>query len=264
VAGPARGAAEPPGTPVLTGAGATPSKWSLGVALGYGLRTNPLIQSDDIPILVDVDIGWFGERFFFDNGDVGVTVADNEWFTLSLVGRFNSDRVFFGLTDTRFVQIAVGEGNVANVEVEVPDRDYAIEAGAEFLTGGPWGLLQLTAFGDVSGTHGGYELGAAWGYGVRRQRWYFEAGTRASFKSSELNDYYWGVQPDEASLALPPYTAGSGVNLGLRLLGSYQLTPHWAITAVAEYERINDEAAASPIVAEDHVTGFFAGFAWRF
>src|SRR4051794_14715278 len=45
--------------------------WRLGVALGYGERTNPLIQSKKIPVLVDVDIAWFGERWFFDNGDVG-------------------------------------------------------------------------------------------------------------------------------------------------------------------------------------------------
>src|SRR3954470_11663654 len=48
--------------------------WRLGAAFGYGERTNPLIQSDDIPVIVDVDIAWFGKRWFFDNGDLGYTL----------------------------------------------------------------------------------------------------------------------------------------------------------------------------------------------
>ena len=262
----ASAAAEPaeanaPGTAVI---GAEPSNWSLGIALGYGMRSNPLIQSDDIPILVDLDIAWFGERFFFDNGDVGLTVHDGELFTFNLVGRFNSDRVFFGRTDTRIVRLANTTGQLVEVEVRPPDRDYAGEAGAELLAGGDWGRLQVAAFHDVGGTHRGYEVAADYGYGFRRQRWYFEPGIGVSFKSRRLNDYYWGVQEDEANAALPAYAAGAGANLSLRLLGSYQLTPNWAAAVVLEYERLGGEIAGSPIVRDEYVTGFFAGVGYRF
>ena len=40
--------------------------------------SNPLVQSDDIPIIADFDIAWFGDHWFFDNGDLGLTVADND------------------------------------------------------------------------------------------------------------------------------------------------------------------------------------------
>src|SRR5688572_8580079 len=97
-----------------TGSVATPptapapgeSRWRLGAAFGYGQRSNPLIQSDDIPVLVDLDIAWFGKRWFFDNGDVGLTVLDRPNSTTSMVARVNSDRVFFGKTDTRYVNFA--------------------------------------------------------------------------------------------------------------------------------------------------------------
>jgi outer membrane scaffolding protein for murein synthesis (MipA/OmpV family) len=72
------------------------------------------------------------------------------------------------------------------------------------------------------------------------------------------------VRPDESNLVLPAYAADCGINVGLRLLGSYQLTRDWAVTAVVEYERLNDETADSPIVDEGHVIGYFAGFAYRF
>ena len=240
-------------------------RWRLGFALGYGLRTNPLVQSDDIPIVVDVDIGWFGDRFFFDNGDLGVTFADNDRITASLVARVNSDRVFFGRTNTRFVTVdAAGMPLSEAIVFDVPDRSYATELGIEVLMDGSWGQLQMTAHHDISGTHEGYELFVDYGYGWRNQRWYVEPSIGLSYKSDELNDYYWGVREDEASPALLAYTAGDGINAHARLALSYQVNRHWTFSLVGEFERLNDDAAASPIVKDKNVFGYFAGFGFHF
>lgn len=241
------------------------SRWRLGAAFGYGVRTNPLVQADDIPIIVDVDIAWFGDHWFFDNGDLGLTFADNHTLTASVVARFNSDRIFFGKTDTRFVSFGVGGLPLSEaVEFKVPDRDYAIELGLEMLTDGPWGRLQLTAFHDVSNTHEGYELYADYSFGWRKQRLYLEPSFGASYKSANLNNYYWGVTDAEAGMIVAPYEAGAGVNWHTRFKLGYQLSRHWAVSIVAEYERINDEAAASPIVEDRNVLGYFTGVSYRF
>ncbi len=241
------------------------SRWRLGAALGYGLRTNPLVQSDDIPIIVDIDIAWFGDHFFFDNGDLGLTFVDNQYVTTSLVGRINSDRVFFGRTNTKFVTVSLaGQPLSSTVQLSIPDRDFAGELGIELLADGRWGQLQLTAYHDVSGTHEGYELEIDYGYGWRKQRFYVEPSFGLSFKSEELNDYYWGVHADEMNDALPGYTAGSGINSFARLQFSYQISRNWMFSFVGEVERLNDEAAGSPIVEEQNVFGYFAGFGYRF
>lgn len=241
------------------------SRWRLGAALGYGIRSNPLIQSDEIPILLDVDIAWFGDRLFFDNGDLGVTFADNDALTASLIARFNSDRVFFGKTDTRFVTFdSAGAPLTQPVEFKPPDRDYAIELGAEILSDGDWGMLQLTAFQDISGTHKGFEAYVDYSYGWRRQRLYIEPSIGASYKSADLNNYYWGVTEEEAGIVVLPYEAGAGVNWHARFMIGYQLTRHWGLSLVAEYEHLNDAVAGSPIVEDDQVLGWFAGVSWRY
>ena len=246
-------------------AAAEESRWRLGAALGYGMRTNPLVQSDDIPIVVDVDVAWFGERFFFDNGDLGLTLTDNQLLTASFVARFNSDRVFFGKTDTRFVSLDLaGQPLAEATEFTVPDRDYAIELGIELLMDGSWGQLQMTAFHDVSNTHDGYEIYVDYGRGWRSQRWYVEPSIGLSYKSAALNDYYWGVREGEVSVVLPPYRADAGVNTHARLMTSYQISKHWSFSLVAEYERLNDDAATSPLVDDEAVLGYFAGFGFRF
>jgi outer membrane protein len=242
------------------------SRWRLGVALGYGSRTNPLVQSDDIPIIVDLDISWFGDHFFFDNGDLGFTFLDNEYVTTSLVARVNSDRVFFGRTNTKFVTVdfAAAQAPLSDARVTIPDRDYAAELGLELLADGRWGMLQIAAFHDVSGTHEGYEVEFDYGYGWRNQRFYVEPSFGLSFKSEDLNNYYWGVPADNIGTVLPGYTAGSGVNAFARLQFSYQITRNWSFSFVGEVERMNDEAADSPIVEEQNVFGYFAGLAYRF
>ena len=241
------------------------SRWRLGAALGYGERSNPLIQSDDIPIYVDVDIAWFGDSFFFDNGDLGLTIADSAYVTTSIVARFNSDRVFFGNTDTRFVLFDNAGAPLAEAtEFKVPDRDYAIEMGFEVLSDGGWGQLQMSAYHDVSGTHGGFEASADYSYGWRSQRWYVEPGIGASYKSASLNDYYWGISEDEAGNVVLPYEADAGMNLRARLLLGYQLSRHWSLSLVAEFERLNEDAADSPLVDDRNVLGYFAGLAYRF
>ena len=247
-------------------AAAQSGDWRLGVAMGYGERGNPLIQSDDLPVVVDLDVAWFGERFFFDNGDLGFTFADGAAATASLMARVRSDRVFFGRADLEFVNVSLAGEPIPGdaVPLEVPNRDYAVEAGTELLTDGRWGYLQVSAFQDISGVHDGYEIGIDYGVGFALDRWYIEPGVRVVYKSEALNDYYWGIRESEANSALPAYTAGAGVNVGARLQVAYYLSKQWAWRVAVDYERLDGEIADSPVVARDHVVGYFAGISYGF
>lgn len=245
---------------------AAESPWRLGAAVGYGERDNPLVFADDVDIYVDLDIAWFGEHFFFDNGDLGLTFVNNDVLTANTVLRYNSDRVFFSLTNTRFVTTALDGAALATATpVIIPDRDAAIEAGFELLADGRWGYMNASAFHDVSGTHKGYEIDLTWSTGFRAgDRWYFAPEIGITYKSQALNDYYWGVRLDESNPALPAYEVDDGINVRARLRTSYYLTRNWSLSLTAEYERINDSAAASPIVDTQGVFGYFAGVAYRF
>lgn len=255
--------------PVLAQAGGddssaqTESPWRLGIAVGYGERSNPLIQADDVPIIVDVDIAWFGKRAFFDNGDVGFTFHDGETATVSLVGRINSDRLFFTRANTRFVSVT-DSGVTTLQQVAVPERDYAVEAGLEVLTDGAWGSLQLAAYQDISGVHNGHELYARFAYGFRAQKWFFEPSVGFSYKSAKRNDYYWGVDVAESVPGLAVYGAGSGIDVEARILASYRLGRHWAVVGVVQVERLAATIGASPLVRDATVSSHYAGLQYRF
>lgn len=252
--------------------------WRLGLAFGYGERTNPLIQSDKIPVLVDVDVAWFGKRWFFDNGDVGFSLLDRPAFTLNAVARVNTDRAFFSKTNTRFINFqylaAGGTGDFAPTggapppaepqPFKPPKRDYAIEAGFEALFDGEWGAATLHGFRDVSGTHDGFEVGADYDWRYTRGRFSVAPSVGVEYKSRKLNDYYWGVHADEASLTIIEYhvDAGFGWHAGLRT--NYYVTKHLRAALSVNYERLQNSVAESPLVKDDYVLGFFSGFAWTF
>lgn len=258
--------AEPADTPPESPAAARQqSPWRLGLALGYGERSNPLIQSSDIPVAVDVDIAWFGRRWFFDNGDLGLTISNTQAQTVSLVARVNSDRVFFGKTNTRFVQFSATGAPLANVTpLRVPVRSYAIEAGIEYLTDGRWGRVSLAAFQDISRTHDGFSIDAEYSFPWYGTRWSIEPGVTLRYKSAALNDYYWGVRLDESSAALPAFQARAGVNWQANLRAGYYLSPQLRLAASVTYERLNGESARSPLTRVPEVTGYFAGLAYQF
>jgi len=274
-----------PATPVPNAPHPAPAEksWRFGVGLGYGQRTNPLIQSEDIPVVVDLDIAWFGERWFFDNFDLGYALVDNAYFTTNLVARLNSDRAFFGKTNTRYVNFQMtsgggqvpivgppspgggpGAGVVPPVELEVPDRDYAVELGLEMLLDGEWGEATLRAFHDVSGTHGGYEISADYGYRWIRGRFSIAPSIGVSYKSTALSDYYWGVHADEVLPTLQGYEVEGGFGWEAGLRTSYYVTKNVRIAVSANYEKLSDSISLSPIVAEPEVIGYFAGLAWQF
>jgi MipA family protein len=258
------------------GATAQERAWRLGIAAGYGERSNPLIQSEDIPVVIDLDIAWFGRRFFFDNGDVGYTFADGRAGTASIVARLNSDRVFFGKTNTRVVNVVTvgptgepvlgpnGDPITSPVPLDPPERQYAVEAGIEYLIDGRPGRMALSLFRDVSSVHGGFAIDLEYGYPLYGRRWTLEPAVMARYKSHALNDYYWGVRASEASAALPAYSAGDGVNLQASLRGSYFLTRNTRLVGSVTVERLNSATARSPVVVEHAVLGWFGGVAYQF
>jgi outer membrane protein len=255
-------------------------RWRLGAAVGYGRRSNPLIQSDDIPVAIDLDVAYFGDRWFFDNGDLGIELLDNDLFTTNLVARVNSDRAFFSKTNTRYVTYSIMAGGLTATAVspttglpltpaeaqplKPPKRSYAIEAGFETLMSGEWGQAALHAFHDVSGTHDGYEIAADYSYRITRGRLSVTPSLGVSWKSAAMSDYYWGVHPDEASLTLSPYEArgGLGWQAGVRL--NYYLTKQLRLALSSNYERLQYSVAQSPLVERDYVLAWFGGLAWQF
>ena len=255
--------------------------WRLGAAVGYGERSNPLIQSEDIPVLIDLDIAWFGKRWFFDNGDVGLMLFDSAQSTTSLVARYNSDRVFFGKTNAKYVNFAyAGNGEIvpmtdpitgaavdADVQVEVvpPDRDYAIELGVEIVDrwrlgrGDAARLSRRQRHARRIRTVGVLLAGAGSRAGCRLHLPWVSP-TRAPGSTTTTG----ACTRTRPTSRCPSTTRTMDSIRSAACVANYHLTRNLRLALSLNYERLADDVAASPLAEESHVLAYFSGLAWTF
>lgn len=271
--------------------------WELGLAAGYGMRSNPLINSDDIPLYVVFDIAWFGDWFFFDNGDLGLNLHETDKLSINFIAHVNNERGVFEWFNNSQLGVQVFTDSLAGAsifcddlktevlldsppdsldleidtgscqetgQVKAPKRSFAVDGGLEIIYADVWGDLQLQVLSDLSLTHKGVEIWASYAYSWHYGNWRLTPSFGLNWKSSNLLDYYYGVRDSEARENRPAYKASSGFNHFARLSVSYTINDHWGLVGVAEYETLSRSIRNSPIVNKDSVETLFVGIMYRF
>ncbi len=243
--------------------------WGFSVALGAGVRTNPLARSDDIPLVIIPHVSYYGERFFLDDLDLGVTLVENAWTSLSLIASPGYDRVYFYRTDLQ--NFFITGYSPSGAAVYTQDATVASAAIAKivprtrritYLAGPEWTFKaagisgQLDVLHDVTGQDEGTEIRAALGIPLIQSRGVLSANVGLTWKSAAIVNYYYG----EPGL----YSGGSALDPFAKLGYTVPLSGRWRFNAFAQYERLASAIADSPIVAEHSVATVFIGAIYAF
>jgi outer membrane protein len=240
--------------------------WNLSVALGAGIRTNPVVHSKDIPLVVVPQFSYYGKRFFIDNLDPGVTLFEGDKNTLSLIASPGYDRVFFYRSDLQnfFIPGAGGQTaylapglktgvNSGQTLQQIPERSRKVT----YLAGPEWTFKYAGVSGqfdylhEITGRNHGDEIRAALGVPLGRLGGSWTANVGVTWKSSGIVNYYYGV-PDL-------YNAGSVLNPFAKIGYSRPLSSKWKLDAFVHCERLGKSIADSPIIRGHYVTTAFVG-----
>ena len=243
-------------------------RWTFSTALGAGVRTNPVLHGQDIPLVVVPQLGYFGKYFFLDNLDFGVTFVDSDRANLSLIATPGYDRVFFCRSDLQNLFLS-GFPNAASAAeptlvssdapgaVPFPPRARRLT----FLAGPEWTFKadlvtgQLDVLHEVTGRNHGTEVRAALAVPLVRSVNSLTASLGLTWKSAAIVNYYYGAPGF--------YEAGSSTNPFVKLAYARRLGAHWSVDAFVHYESLGNAIADSPIIVRDHVTTAFAGVTYR-
>ncbi len=243
-------------------------RWNFSVALGAGVRTNPLVNGKDIPLVVIPQFSYYGKRFFIDNLDFGFTLMERGANTFNLIATPGYDRVYFYRTDLQNFFIgfpnalypaspaAVAPGTPGATKVQPPAPRITYLAGPEwtFQYGRVSGQLDLLR--DATGQNSGDEIRGALGIPLLKSKGTVSANIGFTWKSAATANYYYRVPIlYSGSAAFDPF-----IKLGYTL----PLSGKWRFNAFAEYERLGNGIADSPIVAEHGVTTAFVGAIYAF
>jgi len=248
--------------------------WTVDVSIGAGVRTNPLVRTPALPLIVIPQVSYYGKRFFLDNLEVGYTLVEGRNSTLSLIASPGYDRAFFYRSDAQNLFISSlsldatqggasppgvqGSPGAPGIPVTQPQsRRITYLAGPEWT--GTFGDLtaQLDVLHDATGAHHGTEVRSALRFPIlRTASSTVTANVGFTWKSSEIARYYYGISDF--------YDPGATLNSFVKVAYVRPLGDHWRVTAFAHYEHLGSAIAASPLVAQNYVVTVFAGATYAF
>lgn len=206
-----------------------------GVAIGImpRIERSPYrgagIRHDFVPVYL-----YEGERAYLHSLSVGLKFGPSEArrFDLFLRHRFEGHP-----TD-----------DIPPVLAGMAHREPGIDAGFGAQLGGGWGIAFAEFLVDASTASAGREVRFGYKYPLRRGRLWVRPHAMVALRAAKLNDYYYGVRPEEARPDRPAYSPGAGAMPELGIFAAYRLASGWRLLAGATIAQLPSTVARSPIV----------------
>ena len=217
-----------------------------GVAIGAASRVerSPYrgagMRHDFLPIYL-----YEGTRFYLHSYSVGMKLGDTEARRLDV---FLKHRFEGHPTD----DLPPALSGMAR-------RGPGIDAGVSGQLGGRWGIAFAEWLHDVSSASGGTELRLGYKYPMRSGRLWLRPHAMLSLRDARLNDYYYGVRPEEARDDRPGYDVDSGVVAEIGVFAAYQLSARWRLLGGTTLARLPRTISDSPIVEHRTLHNVYLG-----
>jgi outer membrane protein len=143
-------------------------------------------------------------------------------------------------------------------------RTAAVQSGAAYRGRTQFGNVDLEVLHDANSTSHGTEWRLGYSIDLHSGRWHFRPSWTVSRRSANLNNYYFGVRPEEALPGRPAYMPGAGTDMTEALYGYYELTKRWRLLGGIGVTYLSDKVRASPLVADKVQVGALVGAAYDF
>jgi outer membrane protein len=252
------------------------SSWHLGIAFGLGIKTNPLVDGDDIPLVIMPDIAWYAEQAYFDNGELGYQWINQPKVAFETFLQLDRERAFFSFLHPANILFPI-ESSVSDSPSqgiqdkqrslsidEIASRKWAINGGIRahyFFSKGEW---QLTFQQDISNVHKGQQIRLEFSH---RWLWHnFRLGFRVGtdWKSARLIDYYYGVSQRDTDFAEWYFNGKSGWQTYVTLNAQKPINEKWSWLANIGYRKLPNSLISSPLIEQSNIRNIFLGLAYRF
>ncbi|RYZ94101.1 MAG: MipA/OmpV family protein [Moraxellaceae bacterium] len=251
------------------------SGWDFSVALGIGVRTNPVMDNDNIPLIVLPQFSYQGERFFIQNLDIGYSLIQNNSQEFNLLLTPSYDQIFFNEWDiSNFVDHAslstiakdgptIEQANRAIDKSRLHDRHMAALAGVEYSQTIDDVNFQLQVLQEATGYYDGNEVRFAISKGITTGKHDVKLTLGANWQDAKTINYFYGL-PEQESVGNFAYEAKSGLTSLLRFDWSCQLDEHWGLRFFTSYRHLSHSISDGPLVTKDNVVTAFAGGVYHF
>ena len=251
------------------------SNWNISFALGAGVRTNPVMDNDNSPLIVIPQISYDGERFFIQNLDIGYSIFEDNDHQLNLLLTPSYDQVFFNDSGVNnFVdtfEFASSTKSVPTVELvnhaidkgHLRKRRMAALGGLEYSQTLGGLDLQLQLLHEITDYYSGNEVRIALSKGISLGKSDVKLTLGVNWQDSTTLNYFYGLTEAEA-FGDVPYNPDSGVTRLLRFDWNYDISDRWSLRFFTSYRHLSQSISLSPLVTSNNVVTAFAGGVYHF
>lgn len=254
--------------------------WQIGVALGLGVKTNPLVDGRDIPLVIIPDVAWYGDQAYFDNGELGLQWINDSQYSVETFILIDKERAFFSFLHP--ANIFSPENSISadfpaeepfedfkqplnNLSIdEIARRKWAIHAGARWHYFFDNSELTASVEHDISRVHDGQKVNIGYRYAGVWQDVNFSFSILASWKSARLVDYYYGVSEQDTDNSSLYFMGESGWQPKISFSVSKPINKKWHWLGSASYQYLPNSFTNSPLVDNNNIKRIFLGVAYRF
>lgn len=252
------------------------SGWHLAVGIGAGVRTNPVMDNNDTPLILIPQINYQGEHFFIQNLDFGYTLydADNQQINALLTPSY--DQVFFNSWDANNFVADTQTTLMTRTDIATVDKiDHSIDkrklherrmaalAGFEYNLAYRGVDVQLQALHEITDYYSGDEVRLALTREIIAGKHDVKLTLGANWQSAKTLNYFYGVTEQEAPEQYA-YSPSSGTTTLLRFDWTYQIDDHWSLRLLTSYRHLSEPILDSPLITGSNVITAFAGGVYHF
>ncbi|MEW7987707.1 MAG: MipA/OmpV family protein [Candidatus Thiodiazotropha sp.] len=244
----------------LTSQQVSAGEWRVGANVAGG--KNPFPGEDNDAVLIPM-IAYRGERFHANLGNPGLSFFSGSTnfaglgYSLIKEADYNIDLVGRAR--------AMGLYPEDNDELEgLDDRDPGFDLGATVRWQTGFGELNAQLLADVSDTSDGQEVILSYAYPLSYGQWRLRPEVGVSWQSSDMTDYYFGVDADEATARRAIYEADAAVTPFAGVEFEYAFDQRIDLVGGVGVGRLGDEISDSPIVDERNLAGGYLGLSYKF
>lgn len=253
-------------------------KWRVGIALGAGAKTNPLVGGDAIPLVLIPDIAYYGDNVYLDNAEVGYQWIQTPTFALDTFFSVNTEKAFFTFwhpsnvlgASGHFLSNAIGPSNASpfddrQVSVdEVKSRKWAIDAGIRWHKRSADSQWRIAVKTDASNVHHGHQFEISYQHHWSLNEWQVSLAPTVIWKSSKLVDYYYGVDQQDNVLRDLYYDASAGWQPSLALSANKKINQQWQWLIRTSVTWLHSGMTNSPLVDKKYTSTVFIGLGYVF
>ena len=190
------------------------------------------------------------KRFYFQAGDLGFNLIDEKKW-----------EVDFGLGVNLIGDTERGDSQALK---NLPDLSLPLNAflSAQYIT--PIGLFKIKHNHEINNKHNGNSSSISYSAPIFKGKWLILPQVSYDYYSAEVVNYFFGINPIDATSEIPTYQTGSANTVSLSVLALFEMNDKWSFVSNIKNEFVGDEISDSPIVDDDQRLSIFAGFLYKF